>query len=55
VHQDALAKCACGVTLKSHGLAHKAAGWEAFERFQVYRYKCKKVPGCGATMLLPRI
>jgi hypothetical protein len=37
--QDALAKCACGVTLKSHGLAHKAAGWEAFERFQVCRYK----------------
>jgi hypothetical protein len=53
--QDALVKCACGVTLKSHGLAHKAAGWEAFERFQVYRYKCKKVPSCGATMLVPRV
>ena len=53
--QDVLAKCPCGVTLKSHGLANKAAGWEAFERFQVYRYKCKKVPSCGATMLLPRI
>jgi hypothetical protein len=53
--QDALAKCACGVTLKSHGLAHKAAGWDAFERFQVYRYKCKKTPSCGAMMLVPRI
>jgi hypothetical protein len=53
--QDALAKCACGVTLKSHGLVHKAPRWEAFERFQVYRYKCKKVPSCGATMLVPRI
>jgi hypothetical protein len=36
-------------------MAHKAAGWEAFERFQVYRYKCKKVPNCGAVMLVPRI
>jgi len=53
--QDALTKCACGVTLKSHGLAHKAAGWEAFERFQVYRYKCKKVPNCSAMMLVPRL
>ena len=53
--QDALTKCACGVTLKSRGFVHKAAGWEAFERFQLYSYTCKKSPSCGASMLLPRI
>ena len=52
--QDALTKCVCGVTLKSRGLAHKAEGWEAFERFQLYRYSCKKTPSCGMCMLLPR-
>jgi hypothetical protein len=52
--QDALTQCASGVTLKSRGQAHKAAGWEAFERFQLYRYSCKKSPSCGVCMLLPR-
>jgi len=52
--QDALSQCACGVTLKCRGLVHKAAGWEAFERFQLYRYSCKKSPSCGTCMLLPR-
>jgi hypothetical protein len=52
--QDALTQCACGVTLKSRGQVHRAAGWEAFERFQLYHYTCKKAPGCGLCMLLPR-
>jgi hypothetical protein len=47
-------RCACGVTLKNRGPVHKRVGYEAFERFQVDQYTCKKSPSCGASRLLLR-
>jgi len=52
--KDALRPCQCGVTLKCRGLVHKKQGWEAFERFQLYRYSCKKNQ-CAVEMLLPHV
>lgn len=46
--------CACGVTLKNRGPVHKRVGWEGFERLQLDRYTCKKIPSCGAHILLQR-
>ena len=52
--KDALQPCQCGVTLKCRGFVHKRPGWEAFERFQLARYSCKK-NRCDGEMMLPHV
>lgn len=52
---DVLKPCLCGTTLKNRNFAHRKAGWETFERFQVKWYGCQNKKKCGTYMLLPHV